>query len=462
MRSIRFRFVAFIAALLIVLLLLLNTIPLISSRDAVFEEKHRSMNSRAAVIAASLSGLEQLNPAGIAEVLAFLDLSGYDRIAVTDERGQLLFDSGNAALDTADILTALTGKTVFRSAFGESAFRSSLAVPMGRQGEIQGAVYLQEQDAERAQGIWAVQRRLRGLSLAIGSAALLLSALSIFLITRRLRELIGSMRTVAAGDYHYRQRIRGQDEISQLGEEFNLLTERLERNDAERRRFVADASHELKTPLASIRLLADSVVQSEAIDTDTVREFVADIGDEAKRLQRITEKLLTLTRLDGEETPPEEAVELAPAVQDTFSLLRPLARENQVQLTLEGGEGCAILGSRDYVDHILVNLIENAVKYNRPGGSVTVRLRREAKTVRCTVEDTGIGIPEADRPHIFDRFYRVDKARSREAGGSGLGLSIVHDAVLFLGGSITVESNIPQGSRFTVLLPQAVTKETNT
>lgn len=460
MRSLRFRFVAFTSILLIVLLLLLNTYPLISSRDAVFEEKRSSMNSQAAVILSSLAGLEQLNPTGIAEVLTFLDLSGYDRVAVTDARGTPLYDSGETALDTEDIRTALTGRAVFRSRFREAAFLSSLAVPVSEQGVVEGALYLQELDTERAEGIWAVQRHLRNLSLAIGTIALVLMAATIFLVTRRLRGLTLSMRTVAGGDYRHRHVVRGRDEISELGKEFNHLTERLENNETERRRFVADASHELKTPLASIRLLSDSILQSERMDGETVREFVADIGDEAKRLQRTTEKLLMLSRLDDGPPPALEAIDMGQAVQSALVLLQPLAREKGVALeqALEGE--CVVPGLRDYIDRILINLIENAIKYNIPDGRVLVRLSAGESDVRLSVEDTGVGIPEADQPYVFDRFYRVDKARSREAGGSGLGLSIVHDAVTALGGSVAVEENTPRGSRFIVRLPRMTAEET--
>ena len=461
MRSIRFRFIAFLSVLLLVLLLLLNTYPLILSRDAVFEEKHSSMSSQAAVFALSLEGLEQLSQSSIVEVLTFLDLTDYDRIVVTDENAEVIYDSAAdvSPLDPGDLHTALSGKTVFRSRFREAAFLSSLAMPMSDQGAIEGAVYLQELDTERAEGIWAVQRRLRTLSFAIGSAALLLAAAAIFPITRRLRGLVRSMRVVAEGDYHYRYTVRGHDEISALGEEFNRLTEQLERNETMRRRFVADASHELKTPLASIRLLSDSVLQSENMGKETMREFVADIGEEAIRLQRTTEKLLTLSRLDAEPPAAPEPVDLGQAAQDAIYTLSPLAQEKKVRLIGEAAKGCTILGSRDSVDHILYNLIENAVKYNVPGGTVRLRLYTEGERVLLEVADTGIGIPESDRPLIFDRFYRVDKARSREAGGSGLGLSIVHDAVLAQGGEIRVEQNIPQGSRFIVSFPRIQAEE---
>ncbi len=460
MHSIRFRYMVFLALLLVLLLLLLNTYPVIFSRDAVFEEKRSSMNTQAALLASSLAGLEQLNEATIAEVLTFLDLSGYERVAVVDERGALLYDSSGSQLDMGDIRRALEGRTVFRSRFSEAAFFSSLAMPMSDQGELAGAVFLQERDTERAEGIWTVQRHLRTLSLAIGAAALVISGLFARLVTRRIATLVSSMRTVAGGDYRYRHTIRGRDEISELGEELNQLTERLESNENERRRFVADASHELKTPLAAIRLLSDSIVQSEGMDADTMREFVSDIGEEAKRLQRTTEKLLTLSRFDDKVSFVPEPVDLKQTALDTLTLLSPLAQEKRVRLRSELADGCVVMGSRDDTGHILYNLIENAIKYNVPEGSVTVRLSAGETQVTLCVEDTGIGIPEADRPYIFDRFYRVDKARSREAGGSGLGLSIVHDAVLAHGGSITVGQNKPQGTVFTVRFPRPTSEET--
>ena len=460
MHSIRFRSMAFLALLLAVLLLLLNTFPVISSRDAVFEEKRSSMSSRAALLASSLSGLERLSEAGIGEVLSFLELSDYDRIAVVDETGSPLYDSGNSELPMEDIRRALSGKAVFRSRFGESAFLSSITMPVNGKGALTGAVYLQERDTERAEGIRAVQGRLRTLSLTIGAVALLVAALFVLLLTRRLQALVRSMHTVASGDYHYRHVISGRDELGKLGEELNRLTEQMDRTESERRRFVADASHELKTPLASIRLLSDSIAQNEQMDPGTMREFVSDIGGEAQRLQRTTEKLLDLSRLDDKVQFVPEPVDLKQAALDAIASLRPLAQEKRVRLRSELEEGCVVMGSRDDMARILFNLVENAIKYNVPEGSVLLRLYGREEQVRLSVEDTGIGIPEADRPYIFDRFYRVDKARSREAGGSGLGLSIVHDAVLAQGGSITVGQNKPQGSVFMLSFPRPSAEET--
>ncbi len=460
MHSIRAQFFGFITALLLILLILLNTYPLISSRDLVFEEKKSSLSSQAAVIASSLSGLETLSRPGIEEVLRILDVSGLERILVTDTQGRSLYDSGGSQSAEGDVAEALSGKIVFRSRFADAAFASACAMPISGQGGLAGVVYLYETDTERAGLILDVQNRIMIVSLVIAGLSLAIVLLFSEVLLHRVRELVRSMRIVAGGDYDHRLAVRGQDEIAELGEEFNQLTERLDENERQRRRFVSDASHELKTPLASIRLLADSVVQNENVDVGTMREFMTDIGSEAERLQRTTEKLLDLSRLDDDVQVASEPVDLRQAAVDALTMLRPLAEEKHVSLHSELDDGCVIMANNDDVFHILFNLLENAVKYNVPDGSVRLLLREVGDSVELTVEDTGIGIPEEDRLNIFSRFYRVDKARSREAGGSGLGLSIVHDAVLAHGGSITVGANKPRGSRFVVSFPRATSEET--
>ena len=462
MHSIRIQLFGFIAALLLVLLVLLNTYPLTSSRDRVFEEKNSSLTGQAATVASSLSGLENLNRAGIEEVLRVLDISGFSRVVVADASGAAQYASGSpgSPREGEDIAAALSGNTVFRSLFADAAFSSACAMPIGGPGGISGVVYLFERDTQRAALILAVQTQIRVVSLVIAVLALALVAVFARLLLRRIQELVGSMRIVAGGDYKHRLAVHGKDEIAELGEEFNLLTQRLDENERQRRRFVSDASHELKTPLASIRLLADSVVQNDNVDMDTVREFVGDIGSEAERLQRTTEKLLDLSRLDDDVQVVPEPVDVRQVAVDALSVLRPLAREKQVKIQCELIDGCVVMATTDDLFHILFNLMENAIKYNLPGGSVLLRLENLPDTVQITVEDTGIGIPEEDRLNIFSRFYRVDKARSREAGGSGLGLSIVHDAVHAHGGSIAVGPNKPQGSRFIVSFPRPSAEET--
>ena len=290
------------------------------------------------------------------------------------------------------------------------------------------------------------------MSVVLALVGLTVSAMFSAALTGRIKELAQAVRVVQAGDYTQHIRTRGRDEITELGEEFNSMTDILRQTESSRRRFVSDASHELKTPLASIRLLTDSILQTEDMDRDTMLEFVSDIGQSAARLQRLSEKLLDLSRMDSGVTPRREPVDLTAAAERILHMLSPLASEKQVTLTCAGTEPVWVLAGEDELEQILFNLAENAVKYNVPGGSVTVTVTGGEAAV-LTVADTGIGIPDADLPNIVARFYRVDKARSREAGGSGLGLSIVRDAVLSLGGDIQVAHGSPCGTVFTVTFP---------
>ncbi|MBR0207986.1 MAG: HAMP domain-containing histidine kinase [Oscillospiraceae bacterium] len=462
MHSIRIQLLAFIMAVLLIFLVILNIYPITSSRDLIFEEKRSALSGQAAVVASSLAGLDRLSPDSVREVLQLLDLGGTSRTVIAADDGSVVYDDAAAGtpIDEGDILSSLKGKCVFRSRFTAEAFSSSYAMPILSRGATVGAVYLCEEDAERAAIISDIQSRLLRFSAAIGAVALLFAALFSTVLLRRMRELVRSIRIVAGGDYTHRLETRGRDEITELGDEFNQLTARLEDTEKQRRRFVSDASHELKTPLASIRLLSDSIVQSENMDGGTMREFAADIGHEAERLQRTTEKLLDLSRLDDDVQVIDEPVDIKQTAVDALAVLRPLAAEKDVKIRCELGDGCVVMANTDDMFHIVFNLMENAVKYNVPGGSVLVRTELEDEKVVLSVTDTGIGIPEEDRLNVFNRFYRVDKARSRASGGSGLGLSIVHDAVLAHGGSIAVGQNKPQGSVFIVSFPRPTSEET--
>ena len=326
-------------------------------------------------------------------------------------------------------------------------------MPIKNDGVTLGAVYLYEYDSSQASLINGMQDNLRRITTRTATAALILLFIFSRALTLRITELVKATKIVSEGDYNYRIEISGHDELSDLGEEFNSLTQRLKDTEELRRRFVSDASHELKTPLASIRLLADSIVNADSMDMDTMREFVTDIGNEAERLQRTTEKLLSLSRMDSGTQISRGRLELKQVVKKTLHLLSPLAEDRQISINTELSDGCCILGNEDLVYRIIFNLAENGIKYNMPGGTVTIRLYSEDESVKLIVEDGGIGIPDDDLPHIFSRFYRVDKARSREAGGSGLGLSIVYDAVRLHSGTVDVEKRSEGGTRFTVCFP---------
>lgn len=284
---------------------LLNTYPIISSRDAVFSAKRGMMINQASVMASSLSALEELDAANVQQVMELVDVNAFDRVLVSDADGLVLYDtadSGGAAGRYAlfpELVRALKGEVLFFSRYDGDAFSSRAASPIVGYGGVIGSVYLYEYDSAQALLIKSIQTRLRSISLMVGILALLAIFAFTRALTRRIRELVKAMRIVREGDYEYRIEPKGRDEVTELATEFNDMTRRLQNTEELRRRFVSDASHELRTPLASIRLLSDSVLQSDKMDGETMRDFVADIGSEAERLQRMTEKLMKLTRMDS-------------------------------------------------------------------------------------------------------------------------------------------------------------------
>lgn len=220
-----------------------------------------------------------------------------------------------------------------------------------------------------------------------------------------------------------------------------------------RRDFVANVSHELKTPLTAIRGFAETLADGAVEDTEIARRFVERILGQSNRLQSLLDDLLTLSRLESPEATAErEGVDLAVIVRDGLESVRAPARERRIRLASKIAPECVLRGERESLERLVRNLLQNAVRYNREGGSVEVRLARRGSEIVLEVEDSGVGIPAADLDRVFERFYRVDQARSREEGGTGLGLAIVKHAAQLHGGGVEVESTLGRGSLFKVRL----------
>jgi two-component system, OmpR family, phosphate regulon sensor histidine kinase PhoR len=231
----------------------------------------------------------------------------------------------------------------------------------------------------------------------------------------------------------------------------------LERLERIRKDFVANVSHELRTPLTSIRGAAETLLEGALEDREHNRHFVEMIRAQSVRLNNITSDLLVLSELEsGRPAAPPERVSVLAAVDAALHAIESEARVRGVQLVREKLEEMEVMGDRTRLEQALVNLLDNAVKFNHPGGEVRVQAGwGSVGRARIAVADTGIGIPSQDLSRIFERFYRVDKARSRDVGGTGLGLSIVKHIVERMGGAISVESRLGEGSTFTVNLPLA-------
>ena len=245
-----------------------------------------------------------------------------------------------------------------------------------------------------------------------------------------------------------------RDELGQFATTINALLARLDATFTEQQRFIADASHELRTPLAVLRGETEVALEQNR-GADYYKESLALIKDEAERLTRIVENLFILARQPVDQhSMMKEPLRLNEVVSECVRSAQVLATQRGLRLRLDGAMSeVNFTGDDELLKRMLLNLLDNAVKYTAPGGEVGVALSTEYGSARIVVTDSGIGIPSAEQPRIFDRFYRVDKARSRALGGAGLGLSIAKWIVAAHGGTISVESTPKQGSEFIVELP---------
>ena len=437
-------------------LLLLNLYCSEISQTLFNKSKETSMIEKCQLAADEIAGLEVINTATVSGAVKEMVSLKVTRLIITDQSARVLYDSLNAEPDYyalfPEILCAMEGNDVFFSQYHDGAIQSHAATPIVSYKATLGCVYMMEYDTDQGILIKSLQHTVLRITLILEIVVILFSFVFSKTYSYRLRKIMNSMRIIQKGDYTHKLKLGGHDELSFLGDEFNDLTERLQTSEQKRSRFVSDASHELKTPLASIKLLTDSILQND-MDMETVREFVGDIGNEADRLTRTTGKLLSLTKVDGQVSEDCEIIKMAPTVERVIRMLSGIAQQNSITIEADLSEDSPVLILEDDLYQIAFNLIENGIKYNISGGKLTVHLLREEDNAILLVSDTGMGIPEDALSHIFERFYRVDKARSRATGGSGLGLAIVRAIVQRNRGEITVDTEVGKGTVFTVTFP---------
>lgn len=248
-------------------------------------------------------------------------------------------------------------------------------------------------------------------------------------------------------------------ETEHIVDAFNQLLGQMRSIDNSRQEFVSNVSHELKTPLTSVKVLADSLMQQEDAPVELYREFMTDIANEIERENKIINDLLSLVKMDKTAAQLDiAAVDINELLEMILKRLRPIARQRDVEVVFESIRPVTAEVDEVKISQVFTNLVENAIKYNKEHGWVKVLLDADHQFFTVEVSDSGIGIPEQEYDHIFERFYRVDKSHSREIGGTGLGLSITRNAVLLHRGSVKVTSVEGEGTCFTVKIPLTYVK----
>lgn len=267
----------------------------------------------------------------------------------------------------------------------------------------------------------------------------------------RLKQVLG---VVADGNLEQDITVGAYRETKEISEAVSQTLGKLKAVDQSRQEFVSNVSHELKTPITSIRVLADSLMGMEEAPVELYREFLSDISDEIDRESKIIDDLLTLVKADKSNAELNVApINVNSLLEQILKRLRPIAKKRNIELVFESIREVSADVDEVKLSLALSNLVENAVKYNREEGWVHVTLDADHKFFYVKVADNGIGISQEDQEHVFERFYRVDKARSRETGGTGLGLAITKSIVLMHHGAIKLQSHEGEGTTFTVRIP---------
>lgn len=455
------RVVLAILAVTVILLMLQTVTPINITENMIFSYKHKMIMADAETIASSLNSAMELTSEGVEDVMSVLGRMDPAQVVVTDADGTVLYSSDPVSVPPGlsalypEIVSALKGNDAFHSRYTGEAFESCGCMPIVSNAGIIGCVYLAEVDAEQAALLSSIQNNAVQMVIITVLVSIVVYALFGYIVIKKNERLLESIRLVRAGDYAHRLEVKGKDEFSQLASEFNNLTVRLQETEQMRRQFVSDASHELRTPLAAMRLLSDSILQYD-MDQETIREFVQDISGEADRLTRMTSKLLGLSALDSKqfEPVPSEPVNLSELCKKAVRLLLPFAQDKGAYIEQSSEPDCCVLANEDDIFQLIMNLSENGIKYSQDGGQVRLIAYSQGDTAILIVEDNGVGIPETELERIFERFYRVDKARSREAGGTGLGLAIVRETAEKYGGSVKATNRPQGGARFTVRFPR--------
>ena len=393
------------------------------------------------------------------------------RIMVLDEYGVVQADTysqyNGTRLQRREVAQVLSGGGAqhgfYSSRDGQGAFLMPgltadmiglHAVPVHSGETLLGALVYITLAQDIYQSLMHIQTEMVLWLMPVAAAVAVLSLFVSRFFTKPIDALNAGMAQMTRGDFSGRVHIKGRSEFARLAGTFNMMCDRLESLDKSRNQFVSNASHELKTPLSTMKILIETLVYQEPMDEGMCREFLGDINKEIDRLNSVINDLLTLVSMDGGEARMNmKSASLSDMLNETMRRLQPLARERGIEMNSAIAQGVFVTCDSMKLSQVFYNLMDNALKYTGRGGTVRIELIRRDKKAVARVIDTGIGIPKKDQLHIFDRFYRVDKARSRETGGTGLGLSIVKQVVLLHGGQISVTSEEEKGSTFTVELP---------
>ena len=404
------------------------------------------------------SGYLQGNTSEVAE-MELSQLAGLynGRIVIVNSGFRIIKDTygldENKLIISEELLKCFQGSRTMR--YDEASEFIEMTIPLENdEDQVEGVLVISTPTNDIQESRSALSHKV--LLLQIGMAALVfLAALyTSKLLIRPFGKVTQSLDEMTGGFLEEDISIPDYTETQLLSEAYNRMLKRLRVLEDSRQEFVSNVSHELKTPITSMKVLADSLISQDDVPVELYKEFMTDIGEEIDRENKIINDLLSLVKLDKKAADLHiEDKNINELLDQIIKRLKPIADKKKVELVMENFKPVVAQVDETKLSLALSNLVENAITYNKDEGWVHVSLHVDHKYFYVKVEDSGIGIPEESQEHIFERFYRVDKSHSREIGGTGLGLAITRSAVLMHRGAIKVYSKLGEGTTFTVRIP---------
>ena len=379
------------------------------------------------------------------------------RIIVVNSDAVVVADTNNMAIGqiymVPEILVALTGRDEANLRKDEEAIYASAYIEDAASHKI-GAVLVISSFSEVYQLISDLYRKWIFMTIVIGIIIIALVVFMSQVIFDPLKNILATIKKISSGQFHQRIELKGKNEFTELGEAVNTMTQRLEEVDKSRQEFVSNVSHELKTPLSSIKVLSEAMLLQDKVPEETYKEFLHDINSEVDRMTEIVNDLLALARLENNENSLNiSEVDVNKMLKDIIKRLQPLAETKNIDVSFEAMKEVKVDADQVKLSLAISNLVDNGIKYTPVDGKVKVSVDADNQDCFITVQDSGIGISEQEQSRIFDRFYRVDKTRDRETGGTGLGLAITHSVIMLHNGSVKIISGEGEGATFIVRMP---------
>ena len=359
----------------------------------------------------------------------------------------------NKLIISEELLKCFQGSRTMR--YDETSGFIEMTIPLKNDAdEVEGVLVISTPTNDIQESRSALSHRVLLLQIGMAALVFLVALYTSRLVIRPFGRVTQSLDEMTGGFLDEDISIPDYTETQLLSEAYNRMLKRLRVLEDSRQEFVSNVSHELKTPITSVKVLADSLIAQDDVPVELYKEFMTDIGEEIDRENKIINDLLSLVKLDKKAADLQiEDKNINELLEQLIKRLKPIADKKKVELVLESFKPVVAQVDETKLSLALSNLVENAIKYNKEEGWVRVSLNVDHKYFYVKVEDSGIGIPEESQEHIFERFYRVDKSHSREIGGTGLGLAITRSAVLMHRGAIKVYSKLGEGTTFTVRIP---------